>query len=402
MFSEFYGMVVLTGLLHFEGLYKGWQLSAPLLQLIGIYPSDWDEEIGRSICFSIIAMGFNNIVGLPLSLYSTFVLEEKHGFNKQTFGFFVKDFIKKILVSMAIMSPFVGLIVKIVQAGGKYFFIWLWVFCFVVLMFLMTIYPMVIAPLFDKYTPLKDGALRSRIEALAARIKFPLTKLYVVEGSKRSAHSNAYLYGFFNNKRVVLYDTLLRGYVSESTTEKNEGENNEEKEKNESEEKANEEKGCTDEEVEGVLGHEFGHWKLNHVVKNIVISQVNLFLIFAFFAFFYQNSVLYEAFGFPKKSEKPILLGLIIVLQFLLQIYNTAMGYLMNVLSRRFEFQADTFSVNLGYGKDLKGALIKLNKDNLGFPVYDPLYSAWHHSHPGLLQRLSAINAGMQKSKKSN
>jgi STE24 endopeptidase len=111
---------------------------------------------------------------------------------------------------------------------------------------------------------------------------------------------------------------------------------------------------------------------------------------------------LYEAFGFPKKSEKPILLGLIIVLQFLLQIYNTAMGYLMNVLSRRFEFQADTFSVNLGYGKDLKGALIKLNKDNLGFPVYDPLYSAWHHSHPGLLQRLSAINAGMQKSKKSN
>jgi len=102
------------------------------------------------------------------------------------------------------------------QAGGPYFFVWLWVFCFVVLLFFMTIYPSLIAPIFDKYTPLKDGALKLRIEALADRISFPLKKLYVVEGSKRSAHSNAYMYGFFNNKRIVLYDTLLKGYVSVS------------------------------------------------------------------------------------------------------------------------------------------------------------------------------------------
>lgn len=357
--SEFYGMVVLTvrkfilfstnlpsysnvckstqysihkfvnfqALLHYEGLYKGWVLTGPMLTGFGYWPSTWDVEIGRSIAFSILAMGFNNIVGLPLSLYSTFVLEEKHGFNKQTFGFFVKDFIKKIIVSIIITSPIVGLLVKIVQAGGQYFFVWLWVFCFIVLMFLMTIYPMLIAPLFDKYTPLKEGPLRTRIENLAAKIKFPLTKLYVVEGSKRSAHSNAYLYGFFNNKRIVLYDTLIKGYV---TTEKKENENVEEKEDEEpltestsNANKEGEEKGCDDEEIEAVLGHELGHWKLNHVVKNIIISQANLFIIFCLFAFFYRNSALYEAFGFPKKGEMPILLGLIIVLQFLLQIFNT-------------------------------------------------------------------------------
>jgi len=142
-----------------------------------------------------------------------------------------------------------------------------------------------------------------------------------------------------------------------------------------------------------------GHWKLNHVVKNLVITQVNLLLTLSFFAFFYQNTLLYEAFGFPKTGSKPIILGLIIVLQFLLQIYNTAMGYLMNVLCRLFEYQADAFAVELGYGKHLKGALIKLNKDNLGFPISDNLYSAWHHSHPTLLQRLRTIDSDMKKSK---
>lgn len=303
-----------------------------MLSALNIWPTGWDLEIGRSICFSILAMAFNNVVGLPLSLYSTFSLEEKHGFNNQTLGFFAKDFVKKIIVSVLITSPIVGLLVKIVQVGGQYFFLWLWVFCFIVLMFLMTIYPMVIAPMFDKYTPLKEGSLRSRIEALAARIKFPLTKLYVVEGSKRSAHSNAYLYGFFNNKRIVLYDTLIKGYVEEKEKEKEEKKKEEGHKEEDSEPLVEpnkestgkkEEKGCDDEEIEAVLGHELGHWKLNHVVQNIVISQANLFIIFCLFAFFYRNSPLYEAFGFPKNSEMPILLGLIIVLQFLLQIFNT-------------------------------------------------------------------------------
>jgi STE24 endopeptidase len=392
-FSDAYSMITLTALLLCDGLYKGWELTDPMLNSIGVWPNGWDVEIGRSMCFSIIAMLFNTVVGLPLSIYSTFVLEEKHGFNKQTVGFFIKDFIKKILVSTIIMTPIVGLIVKIVQAGGELFFIYLWAFSFAVLMFFMTIYPVAIAPLFDKYTPLKEGPLKARIEALAARIKFPLTKLYVVEGSKRSAHSNAYLYGFFKNKRIVLFDTLIKGYVAEESPAE------EPKPEAEKPGKKEEEKGCSDEEIEAVLGHELGHWKLSHVVKNIVISQVNLLFVFAFFAFFQKSSVLYEAFGFPRNSEKPVFIGLIIILQFLLQIYNTAMGYIMNVLSRLYEFQADQFAVELGYGKDLKSALVKLNKDNLGFPISDPLYSAWHHSHPTLLQRLAAIDADMAKNK---
>ncbi|OXA50048.1 CAAX prenyl protease 1 homolog [Folsomia candida] len=400
MFHDFYSMFVLTGLLSCSGLYKGWIVSGPVLDFFNVWPVGWDKEIGKSVSFSLIALLFNNIVGLPLSLYSTFVLEEKHGFNKQTLGFFCKDTVKGILVSALITVPIVGLIVKIVQLGGQFFFVWLWIFCFIVLMFLMTIYPLLIAPLFDKYTPLQEGPLRTRIEALAGRIKFPLTKLFVVEGSKRSAHSNAYLYGLFNNKRIVLYDTLIKGYVKSTDDKKDKEENGESSKATEKKaDPESEEKGCTDEEIEAVLGHELGHWKLNHVVKNIVISQANLLFIFALFAMFYQNSTVYEAFGFPKKTEKPILLGLIIVLQFLLQIYNAAMGFLMHVLSRKFEFEADEFSVQLGYGRDLKGALMKLNKDNLSFPITDPLYSAWHHSHPPLLQRLHAIDDAMKKSK---
>ncbi|CAG7830326.1 unnamed protein product, partial [Allacma fusca] len=347
-FSDAYSMITLMALLLCDGLFKGWELTDLMLSSIGVWPSGWNIEIGR-------------------------------------------NFIKKILVSIVFMTPIVGLIVKIVQAGGDLFFIYLWAFSFALLMFFMTIYPVVIAPLFDKYTPLKDGPLKARIEALAARIKFPLTKLYVVEGSKRSAHSNAYLYGFFNNKRIVLFDTLIKGYITEDSTAEDK------KSESESSNKKEDDKGCNDEEIEAVLGHELGHWKLGHVVKNIVISQINLLFVFALFAFFQKSSVLYEAFGFPRNSEKPVFIGLIIILQFLLQIYNTAMGYIMNVLSRLYEFQADQFAVELGYGKDLKSSLIKLNKDNLGFPISDPLYSAWHHSHPTLLQRLAAIDVDMAK-----
>ena len=134
------------------------------------------------------------------------------------------------------------------------------------MLFLMTIYPSCIAPLFDKYTPLPEGNLRTRIEALAKQIDFPLTKLYVVEGSKRSAHSNAYFYGFFKNKRIVLYDTLLEDYTPL----------NEDSAESEKEEVKEKKTGCSTEEVLAVLGHELGHWKLNHVLKGIIIFQVRM------------------------------------------------------------------------------------------------------------------------------
>jgi len=257
-------------------------------------------------------------------------------------------------------------------------------------LFLMTVYPDFIAPLFDKYTPMPEGDLRTAIEDLAASVEFPLYKLFVVEGSKRSSHSNAYFYGFYKFKRIVLFDTLLeeeerKKLMTEddkkAEEDKSVGENGDDKKKTKT--------GCNNKEIVAVLGHELGHWKLNHVMKNIIIGQVQIFLMFALFAYLSKSKPLYEAFGFT--DSQPVLIGLMIVLQYITAPYSAVIGFLMSVLSRHFEFQADEFAAKLGKAADLAGALVKLNNDNLGFPIYDWLYSAWHHSHPPVLERMEAL-----------
>ncbi|XP_043218075.1 CAAX prenyl protease 1 homolog [Amphibalanus amphitrite] len=374
-----------------------WSLSGHTLRWAGL-----SGEITQSMVFMLYTSVVSTVIGLPWSLYSTFAVEQRHGFNKQTLGFFIKDKLKAFVVNQVISLPIVAMIVYIVQAGGDYFFLYLWAFCFVVLLFLMTIYPEFIAPLFDKYTPLPEGELRDMIEALAAKLHFPLKKLYVVEGSKRSAHSNAYFYGFFNNKRIVLFDTLLQDW--ESKTADSEGEKKDgaaagkeadsgdsagSENKDSAEKETAVKKGCSNLEVVAVLSHELGHWSMNHVFKNIVLIQLNLLLTFAVFAGLYRYAPLYRAFGFT--ADQPVLCGLVIILQYVFAPYSTLFTVLATGMSRRFEFQADQFGKALGYAALLKAALIKLTSDNLSFPVYDRLYSAWHHSHPPLLQRLAAL-----------
>jgi STE24 endopeptidase len=210
---------------------------------------------------------FGVVTGIPWSLYGTFVIEEKHGFNKQTLGFFIKDNLKKFAVNIVLSTPIVGLLLYIIKAGGEYFFIYAWLFVTIVSLILVSIYADFIAPLFDKYTLLPEGDLRTKIEELAKSVGFPLYKLYVVEGSKRSVHSNAYFYGFFKSKRIVLFDTLIEGYVASESEEK--------KSEEKSEIDANEpKKGCSTDEILAVLAHELGHWKLNHNLKNIILNQV--------------------------------------------------------------------------------------------------------------------------------
>merc|ERR1719445_1410517 len=164
----------------------------------------------------------------------------------------------------------------------------------------------------------------------------------------------------------------------------------EKKEKeNDEEDKKEKKTGCNSKEIVAVLGHELGHWKLNHVMKNIIIGQVQILLMFSLFGYLSKSEPLYEAFGFT--DSKPVLIGLMIVLQYITAPYSAVIGFLMSVLSRHFEFQADEFAARLGKAKDLHGALVKLNNDNLGFPIYDWLYSAWHHSHPPVLERINAL-----------
>ncbi|XP_058822873.1 CAAX prenyl protease 1 homolog [Topomyia yanbarensis] len=364
-------------------LYSGFiaMVWARAIELTAKLGMNVDNEIQVSIMFLILINIIGTFKDMPFKIYSTFVLEEKHGFNKQTPGFFVKDQIKSFLVGQVLTVPIVSAIVYIVQIGGDYFFIWLWVFMGIVSLILITVYPVYIAPLFDKFRPLEDGKLKSSIENLAASVKFPLGKLFVVEGSKRSAHSNAYFTGLFGAKRIVLFDTLLinKGLPDDAPlTDDEKG------------------KGCEDQEVLAVLAHELGHWKLGHIRKNIIIMQIQMFLMFIAFSQLFKYSPLYQAVGFPENVQ-PILIGFLVIAMYILAPYNTLISFGMTILSRRFEYQADEFAYGLGYSEDLGKALVKLNIDNLGFPIYDWMYSSWNHSHPTLLQRLERLKTLQKK-----
>ncbi|CAG8784167.1 2039_t:CDS:2, partial [Acaulospora morrowiae] len=190
---------------------------------------------------------------------------------------------------------------------------------------------------------------------LASRINFPLKKLYKIDGSKRSGHSNAYFYGFFKNKRIVLYDTLI--------------------------EQA--EMG----EILAVVGHELGHWYLNHTVRVLIISQLHNLLLFYVFSQFINNSALYRSFGF---TAQPTLIGFMLF-QFIYAPVEHVVAFVMNVISRRHEFQADSYAKKLGFGSQLRSGLIKIQIKNLGNLNNDPWYSAYHFSHPPLPERLNAL-----------
>lgn len=374
------GILISSLELYFGFISYLWYKSEVLTERFGM---DATNEIHVSIVFVVLSNTIGMLKGLPTSIYSTFVLEAKHGFNKQTPMFFIKDQIKAFVVGQVIWLPISSAIIFIVQWGGEYFFVYLWLFIGFISLLLLTIYPVFIAPLFDKYRPLDAGPLRTSIEALAASLKFPLAQLYVVEGSKRSAHSNAYFYGLWGSKRIVLFDTLLL----------NKGKAEDDKDLKDDEKG----KGCEDKEVLAVLAHELGHWKLGHITKNLIIMQVHLFLMFFAFGYLFKYNPFYRALGFMD-GKQPVLVGLTI-LQYVLAAYNAVLSFAMKVLSRKFEYQADHFAIELGYAKDLSAALIKLHIDNLGFPCYDKLYSAWNHSHPTLLQRLEKLDKTVAKGK---
>lgn len=352
--KDTFSILITTGVLYYSILALAWNYAESV--------NPWDGEVSTSCIWLFLLSTASTIIDLPLTVYHTFILEEKYGFNKQTVRFFIWDKIKAFILNQVLTLSISSVAIVIVKYGGDWFFVWLWLVVCILVVVLLTIYPLLIAPLFDKYTPLPDGDLRTEIEKLASDLNFPLAQLYVVEGSKRSAHSNAYFYGLFKTKRIVLFDTLL------GTPEKG---------------------GCQDDEVLAVLSHELGHWKHSHIIKNLIIMQINLFLMFAAFAFMFKYSLLYRAVGFYK--SQPVLVGLLVVMQYVMMPYNALLSFLLTCLSRRFEFQADDFAIQLGKAEPLGRALMQLNKDNLGFPIYDRLYSAWHHSHPPLLERLAVL-----------
>lgn len=313
-------------------------------------------DIHRGVIYILAATYMMTILGLPASIYHTFVLEAKFDFNKTTPIIFIIDFFKGIILSSVLMTPLLyGLFAFVEHAGS----LW-WLFAAVAIiafqLALAFIYPVAIAPLFNKFTPLEDTDLNNKIKALADSIAFPLKEIKVMDGSKRSKHSNAYFTGFGNTKRIVLFDTLI--------------------------EKMNHD------EILAVLAHEMGHWKHKHILKQMIVSAG--FTVFAFFMLstVLKGTWLFEAFDVRNGSHYLgfILFGLIFsTLTFWL-------SPLFSIKSRRNEFEADAFAVAHGPKNDaLSNALIKLNAENLGNLFPHPFYVFFHYSHPPLLERLRAI-----------
>ncbi|CAI5935536.1 unnamed protein product, partial [Closterium sp. NIES-65] len=299
------------------------------------------------------------VVDLPFALFSTFVIEQRHGFNKQTLLGFIKDRILGILLMVVILPPVLAACIRIVQVGGNLVAVYLWLFMLAFSLFMLTIYPVAIAPLFNKFTPLEAGTLRSKIEGLAGSLSYPLKKIFVMDGSQRSAHSNAYLYGFFKNKRIVLYDTLL-SHCKED-----------------------------EEEVVAVIAHELGHWKLGHTIRFFLLSQALMLIQCSGFIFVRSQPDIFRSFGF---KEEPVIIA-ILLFQHLSTPVSHLLDFGLNIISRTFEYQADAFAVKMGYAPKLRSGLIKMQEENLSAMNTDPWYSAYHHSHPCLPERLSTIDA---------
>lgn len=404
MVKDIYHEIELSAITLTFFLYTLWNFAGTSIGYFG-----YTDDLIQSNVFIFQTTILSFVVHLPWSLYSTFVIEERHGFNKMTLGFYFKDSLKKIAVSQAITSVLITPLIWLIKWGGDYFFIYAWGFTFAFTMAIFFVYMDFIAPLFDKYTPVPPSPLRTAIEDLAKSINFPLTKLFVVDGSKRSAHSNAFFFGFFKNKRIVLFDTLLDDTCNpmlglDENGNKREFPSEEEKpeeEKSEGEEKSEEiktkKKGCNQEEVVAVLGHELGHWHHGHVYKPMIINQFVILGMFYSFGILVKNTKMLADFGFV--DAQPTLISLIIIFQFIFSPFNRVMSAVSVYITRCFEFQADRFAVGLGLGGKLQSSLIKLCTDNLSFPLADKLYSQFNYSHPPILERLAAIRTEMEKKK---
>jgi STE24 endopeptidase len=350
-----------------------WDISGKVLARFG-YGGQY--EILQSIGFSVVLYFVSALPTLPLSVYQTFVLEEKHGFNKTTPSLFVADLLKSWALGFVIGSPFLAAFLYVFKWAGDRFVPWLMAFLLTFQLTMVIIYPTIIQPLFNKLSPLAEGELRSRIEALASKLKFPLKHLYEIDGSKRSSHSNAYFFGLPWSKHIVIFDTLIK----ESAPE----------------------------EVEAVLAHELGHWYYLHPTKLLCISQLHIFTILAFFPAFLHAPPLLRSFDFSKAvAARPPTIIAFILFQMILTPLEAFVGIGMNALSRKFEWEADAFACELqeklgsddmkDMGNRLGKALITLHVKNLSTVWVDWLYSAYHHSHPTLTERLKSLEAFQTK-----
>jgi STE24 endopeptidase len=337
------GFTLLGGLQWLHDTVVAWLPDAPFL---------------RQLLLLVLFVTISSLLELPLSWYRQFRLEERFGFNRMTLRLWVADIAKGTVVSVALGLPLAAAVLWLMRRAGDEWWIWAWVVWMTFNVFVLILYPTVIAPMFNRFEPMADGPVRRRVEALLGRCGFASKGLFVMDGSRRSAHGNAYFTGLGRAKRIVFFDTLLSRLSGE--------------------------------EVEAVLAHELGHFKRRHVTKRVIASFAMSLAGLWLLGQLAQQPWFYQGLGVTVSQDRE---ALALILFFLaLPSFTFALLPLASLLSRRHEFEADAFAASQSDARDLVSALVKLYEDNAATLTPDPLHSAFYDSHPPAAQRIGRLN----------
>jgi STE24 endopeptidase len=346
-----FGAAVLLGWTLLGGLNA---LNHGLLLLLG---PGMIQQLALLACFAVIG----GAVELPFTLYQTFVIEERFGFNKMTFKLWFVDLVKGAVLGAVIGLPIAALILWLMGAAGDWWWLWAWAVWMGFNLLLLVVYPTFIAPLFNKFKPLDDETLKARVTELMRRCGFAAKGLFVMDGSKRSAHANAYFTGFGAAKRVVFYDTLLSK--------------------------------LSPGEVDAVLAHELGHFKHKHIIKRIAGLFALSLAGFALLGWLSTQLWFYSGLGVRPNLQGPNDALALLLFLLAVPVFSFFVSPLFALLSRKHEFEADAYAVQQTSGKDLSTALLKLYEDNASTLTPDPVFVKFYYSHPPASERLARMSA---------
>jgi STE24 endopeptidase len=332
------------------------------LNLLNQWTLDWlGQGMSQQVALVVSFLLIGGLIGLPLSLYQTFGLEQRFGFNNSTFQLWLSDLLKGLVVGALLGLPILWLVLWLMQAGGDLWWLWTWASLVVYQLFVMWIAPNFIMPLFNKFTPLEDEALKERATQLMNECGFQSKGFFVMDGSRRSSHSNAFFTGFGSAKRVVFFDTLL--------------------------------KQLNGDEMQAVLAHELGHFKHRHILKMMVTSFASSLAGLALLGWLSQQVWFYTGLGIsPNLNGSNDALALLLFM-LVLPLFTFFVTPLSSRRSRRFEFEADAYAMQHAQASALRQSLIKMYQDNASTLTPDPWYVAFYYSHPPASQRLARMQA---------
>jgi STE24 endopeptidase len=344
-------------LVYTAGLLVAWTVGGGLQLLDGAWRSlGWNElATGTAVLLSVFII--TSLLELPFSIYRTFVLEERFGFNQTKPRTFVTDLVKGLVIALLIGIPLAALVLWLMQVTGAHWWLWVWGAWTLFTLFLIWAYPTLIAPLFNTFEPLEDDATRQRVETLLQRCGFNSRGIFVMDGSRRSGHGNAYFTGFGRNKRIVFFDTLLNTLDPM--------------------------------QVEAVLAHELGHFRRRHIVKGMVVQFVMSLAALALLAWLIQTDWYFAGLGIATSSTHLALASFLLVIPVFAFFLQPVMAW----VSRRHEFEADAFAVAQTNADSLIQALVRLYRDNASTLTPDPLHSAFYDSHPPASIRIAHLKA---------